>query len=262
VLISLPLRSGVVVSASVLALALSLVMTAAPSSGSVRQLVDDAQKAYARGNYAEAARLLEAAGKLDPSGRILFNLARALEKAGEVEKAIVIYEAYLDRPDAELPALRRARQALAVLYRKRPPAPEPPPKNEPPKTEPPVVEPVEAAPEPTKETPKATEPPKDLVQPVASIAPVPVPSPPPRPLRTVGIVGLITGGVAAGVGVGLGLWAQSTARSARASLDPTQKPLLVSAALQRATATDFTFLGAGVVAATGLVLFLIDVLTQ
>lgn len=244
-----------------LALALGLLLTAAPSAPSVRQLVDDAQKAYGKGNYPEAARLLELASKQDPSGRLLFNLARALEKAGEVEKAIVIYEAYLDRPDAELQAMKRARQALAGLYRKRPAAPEPPKKDEPPpapvETKAPPVEPKIAA-EPSPPQELVPPPPAKLVEP----SPVAAPPTSARPLRTVGIVGLVAGGVVAGVGLGLGLWAQSTATSARSSVDPVQKPLLVGAALERATLTDVSFISAAGLAVAGAVFLLIDLLSQ
>ncbi|MBL8935366.1 MAG: tetratricopeptide repeat protein [Archangium sp.] len=234
----------------VLTFALTVLLSAAPSA---RQLVDDAQKAYAKGDYPEAARLLEAASKQDPSGRILFNLARALEKANEVEKAIVIYETYLDRPDAELQAMKRARKALAALYRLKPATPKEEPKA--------VVEP----PPPPEEKPVAltpVEPVKEVVAPPPAVVVTPVVESGSRPLRIAGIVGLISGGVVAGVGVGLGLWTQGTAAQARASLDPTLKPQLVSQTLSRATFTDIAWVTAAGLVVTGAVLFLVDVFTR
>lgn len=234
-----------------LTFALTVLLSAAPSA---RQLVDDAQKAYAKGDYSEAARLLEAASKQDPSGRILFNLARALEKANEVEKAIVIYETYLDRPDAELQAMKRARKALAALYRLKPAAAKEEPK-------PAVIEPPPPPPEEKPVAPTPVEPVKEVVAPPPVVV-TPVVEPAPRPLRIAGIVGLISGGVVAGVGVGLGLWTQGTATQARASLDPTLKPQLVSQTLQRATFTDVAWVTAAGLIVTGAVLFLVDVFTR
>lgn len=240
-----------VVCCPVLTFALSVLLSSAPSA---RQLVDDAQRAYAKGDFPEAARLLEAASKLDPSGRILFNLARALERANEVEKAIVIYESYLDRPDAELQAMTRARKALAALYRlkpatvneeSRPVVAEPLPE---PQEKPVVVTPVE----PTRE-PSAVPAVVGVVAPVGSGL---------RPLRVSGIVGLVSGGVVAGVGLGLGLWTQGTAVQARASLDPTLKPQLVSASVQRATFADIAWVTAAGLLVTGAVLFVVDLLTR
>lgn len=235
-----------------LTFALTVLLSATPSA---RQLVDDAQKSYAKGDYAEAARLLEAASKLDPSGRILFNLARALEKANEVEKAIVIYESYLDRPDAELQAMKRARKALAVLYRLKPPAAKEEPK-------PPTVE-TPPAPEERPVITTPVEPVKEVVAPPPAVVVAPViEQPSSRPLRTAGLIGLIAGGAVAGVGLGLGLWAQGTAAQARASFDPTLKPQLVSATLQRATFTDVAWATAAGLVVTGAVLFLVDLFSR
>ncbi len=239
----------------VFALVLSMMIAAPQSGAGARQLVDDAQRAYAKGNYAEAAQLLEQATKVDPSGRILFNLARAYEKANEVEKAIIVYEAYLDRPDAELQALKRARKALADLYRKRPAKPAEP--------EPPKEVAKEPAPEPVVEAPRHDAPKETVKEPVTT-PPMLVPAPSvarPHPLRTVGLISLISGGVVAGVGVGLGLWAQSTAQRAHGTFDPVAKPQLVSQALERATFTDVSFVAAGVLGLTGAVLLLVDWLT-
>lgn len=249
-----------VCSSGVLALLLSVVVSAPSGPATARQLVEDAQRSYAKGDYPEAARLLEQATKLDPSGRILFNLARAHEKANEVDKAILVYEAYLERPDAELQALKRARKALAELYRRKPPKPaEPEPPKEPVKE--PAKEPVkEPPPEVVVEPVKAMDAPKELVTPTAPLIVTPVESP--RPLRTVGLVSLISGAVVAGVGAGLGFWAQDTARQVKGTYDPVAKPRLVSEAVQRATFTDVAFVTAGVLGLTGAVFLLVDWLTH
>lgn len=235
----------------------ALVLSVLISAAGARELVDDAQHAYQAGDYGQAARLLEAASKLDPSSRILFNLARALDKAGEVEKAITAYETYLDRPDAELPALKRARAALAVLYRSRPATPVAPPPVVA-VTPTPVVEPAPVptpTPTPTPVVPVAPVTPKD--EPVV-VAPIVPPAPSARPLRIASFIGLGVAGAAAGTGLAFGAWANGTATQARASIDPTSKPSLVAAAQGRALATDVMLFAAAGVALTSAVLFFID----
>jgi tetratricopeptide (TPR) repeat protein len=223
---------------------------------SARQLVDDAQRAYARAEYLEAAKLLEAASRLDPSGRILFNLARAWEKANEVEKAIIVYESYLDRPDAELQAMKRARKALATLYRIKPSTPIAPP------TPTPVEPKPEAEPPPALVSKPSTDRPTEASPPAAMVVKPTAPAPPmTHTLRTVGVVTLCAAGVALGTAVGLGLWAQGAAAQARASLDPVAKPLLVGASQSRASFTDITFGVAATLAVTGAVFLLVDWLT-
>lgn len=234
------------------AAALSLVL----SGSSARQLVDDAQKAYARGAFAEAASLLAEASKLDPSSRILFNLARAYEKAGDVEHAIVAYEQYLDRRDAELPALKRARAALATLYRLRP-------------AQPPVAPIAPNVPEPPPAVREAavavvTEPPPEGVVAVAKpevVVAKAAPVPSARPVRTAAIISFISAGAVALTGVGLGLWANGTALDARASLDPGRKPQLVEAAQGRALLTDITYFAAAGVGLVALVLLVVDLVS-
>jgi tetratricopeptide (TPR) repeat protein len=242
-------------------------LVAAPPSA--RQLVDEAQRAYAKSEFLEAARLLEAASKIDPSGRIVFNLARAWEKANNVEQAIILYEAYLERPDAELPAMKRARKALAALYRIKPSTPDskPEPSSDP---EPKPIaelklEPTsDSKPEPTSAQQEARSTPSAefATEPVtAKTVPAKVEAssaPSPRTKRAAGLVALTVGGIAAGTGVGFGLWAQATATEARASLDPIAKPQLIVDSQHRATLTDITFALAATLAVTGAVFLLID----
>jgi tetratricopeptide (TPR) repeat protein len=78
---------------------------------------------YLRGDYAGAAREFKVAQALAPdSAKLAYNLARSLERAGDVPGAVVAYRRYLavapqatDRADVE--------RVLAVLEREAAPAP-------------------------------------------------------------------------------------------------------------------------------------------
>lgn len=52
-------------------------------------------KAYARGELVEALQHFEAAQALAPSDELCFDIARTLERMGEPERAIAMYERYL-----------------------------------------------------------------------------------------------------------------------------------------------------------------------
>ncbi len=84
---------------------------------STKKLVDDAAKAWAEGRTADSIRLLEAARAQHPTGRIIFNLAKAYERAQDTENAIKMYELYLEQPDSEALVVKRVRVALTGLYR-------------------------------------------------------------------------------------------------------------------------------------------------
>src|SRR5262245_10525525 len=86
-----------------------------PKQQGVQQVVDDAERAYHDGDYLRAAQMLEEVFRMEPNSRLLFNIARAYEKAGRVERAIAYYERYAASQDAEAELVARATKALAGL---------------------------------------------------------------------------------------------------------------------------------------------------
>jgi tetratricopeptide (TPR) repeat protein len=66
------------------------------------QLFSDGKKAYKQGDMQTAIKDLEAAYELEPAPVLLYNLARAYEGIGELEKAVSAYEHFLSaEPNAE-----------------------------------------------------------------------------------------------------------------------------------------------------------------
>jgi tetratricopeptide (TPR) repeat protein len=65
-----------------------------------RRLVEKSAREYHDGRYLEAAELLQRAYELTPAPVLLFNLGRALDKAGDGARAIVAYRRYLDAAPA------------------------------------------------------------------------------------------------------------------------------------------------------------------
>jgi tetratricopeptide (TPR) repeat protein len=59
------------------------------------RLYQDSEKRYREGKFEEAAAMLRKAYALDPAPTLLFNLARALESAGDLEGAQDSYRQYL-----------------------------------------------------------------------------------------------------------------------------------------------------------------------
>ncbi|MBI5609419.1 MAG: hypothetical protein HY902_11125 [Deltaproteobacteria bacterium] len=161
------------------------------------------QKAY----EAAAERFMEAY-TLVQRASLIFNAARAYQEAGVVHKAIALFKAYMELPDATddgkadaarriatLEAALRAREAKPVL---------PPPKVEPPPTPKP-----EAAPLPAPATPAAAAPPvaakgglAGKSKPGANQDKV-IGPPPPRPFPWASAAA--TGGLMVGTGVMYGL---------------------------------------------------------
>jgi hypothetical protein len=231
-------------------------VTLAAPADEHRKLVEQAGRAWNEGRYADAIKALEAARAIKPSGRVIFNLARAYEKHGDLELAIKTYEAYLEAPDAEPAVMKRTRTLLGALYKSGARAEAPPPVVE----KPPAAEP-EKPPDPVA-TDAPTKQPEPVLTPREPVVVLPVApaAPPSRPLRVTGVVLVAVGLAAVGAGIGVGAWAQGTATSAHASTDPLQKPQLVADAQGRATAADVTWASGAGVATLGGVLVLIDAL--
>jgi tetratricopeptide (TPR) repeat protein len=83
----------------VLALVLAFGRTAHADKASPRQqaleLFEESETRYRAGRFGEAAELLRSAYRLHPQPTLLYNLARALEGAGDFSGAIEAYQRYL-----------------------------------------------------------------------------------------------------------------------------------------------------------------------
>lgn len=80
-------------------------------------LAKDADKLYKDGKYAEAAELLKQAYDVDPNPLFIYNIARAWDQVGNVEKAVESYRQYIALPsDQTQPDLvKRANLSLDRL---------------------------------------------------------------------------------------------------------------------------------------------------
>ena len=97
-------------------LALAAVGLSAPAQAarpSVSTLVRQAQRLYAQGRYAQAAKKLEQAEAISPHPRIVYNIARAYDQAGELDKALDYYQQYVGSSEGTDPVLLK-RSALAI----------------------------------------------------------------------------------------------------------------------------------------------------
>jgi tetratricopeptide (TPR) repeat protein len=84
----------------------------ADSSGRARavELFQQSERAYSEGHFDDAARLLRAAHAAYADPTLTYNLARALESAGDTEGAVAAYRDYLrEDPDADDGPTVRAR---------------------------------------------------------------------------------------------------------------------------------------------------------
>lgn len=85
-------------------------------------LAKDADRLYKDGQYKEASKVLEQALQLEPNARLLYNLARAYDQAGDLQQALDAYRKYVSLPLEETEAdlvkkanlsMDRIRQLLA-----------------------------------------------------------------------------------------------------------------------------------------------------
>jgi tetratricopeptide (TPR) repeat protein len=92
---------------------LGLPALAKSSRAQAASLVRQAQKLYQRGKYHDAAETLEKADALAPDPRLVFNIARAYDQAGELEKALDAYQRYVGSPQGTDATLLK-RSSLAI----------------------------------------------------------------------------------------------------------------------------------------------------
>lgn len=80
-------------------------------------LARDAERLYKDGQYREAAKLLDEALQLEPNPKLLYNMARALDQASEVQPAMDAYRKYVSLPstDTEPELVKKANLSMDRL---------------------------------------------------------------------------------------------------------------------------------------------------
>jgi tetratricopeptide (TPR) repeat protein len=136
-------KTSLRLTAALLALSLSLPTAAfaAPADRrmSVEKLAETATNAYRAGDYKRAIELLTRAYEQQPLSSLLYNLAKAHDKAGQTQQAVDIYNRYIKAEDADPRLRQKAIERLSSLgspYVE--PAPEPAKEPEPVKPAEPV----------------------------------------------------------------------------------------------------------------------------
>jgi len=81
----------------------------------VEELATSAHADYLVGDYLSAAKSLLEAYQLRPVTKLLFNVARAYDKAGAAKRAVRYYERFLQAEDRDEKLARKARRSLDVL---------------------------------------------------------------------------------------------------------------------------------------------------
>jgi tetratricopeptide (TPR) repeat protein len=100
---------------------LATLMAALPFHGfaadaSVRKLVKDAGRAYQAGKYGEAAAMLKQAYESEPDPRLLYNIAKAEDQAGNLKEALDYYQRYVNSSEGtDSKLLKRSSQAIDRL---------------------------------------------------------------------------------------------------------------------------------------------------
>jgi len=84
-----------------------------PQADPIATKLKESEQRYAAGQYREAAELLEQLMQEAPNPAILYNLARAWDQAGELEKALRGYQQYVSSPDGTDPT-RLKRSSLSI----------------------------------------------------------------------------------------------------------------------------------------------------
>lgn len=93
-------------------------------------LYDQAQQQSKDGQLAEALRSYKLAYEVEPDPRLLFSIARVLQKLGQAAEAVSYYHRFIDSELGDTAQKDKAREYLAQLEPLLPPTP-PPPKEQP-----------------------------------------------------------------------------------------------------------------------------------
>jgi len=102
--------------AAVVALGLSLAALGAGNKPRrAAELVKDAEKLYLQAKYKEAAELLKKAHEIEPDPKILYNIARALDQAGDLPASLDYYRQYVASSETDPTLLKRASLSIERL---------------------------------------------------------------------------------------------------------------------------------------------------
>jgi len=101
--------------AAVVALGLSLAAQGAGKPRRAADLVRDAEKLYLQAKYKEAAELLKKAHEIEPDPKILYNIARALDQAGDLPASLDYYRQYVASSETDPTLLKRASLSIERL---------------------------------------------------------------------------------------------------------------------------------------------------
>ncbi len=93
----------------------SMALGATAGGDTAPQLAAQAEKLSTEGKVREAADALRRAYELDPSPKLLFALARASERAGDLVVAFELYGRYLASPQADAALAHKASQVMDRL---------------------------------------------------------------------------------------------------------------------------------------------------
>jgi tetratricopeptide (TPR) repeat protein len=107
------MQRGRVLLAAALSLAPCAGVAGEPHDDKLHQWVKQAEHFYQTGKYREAAALLEQAYQLEPDPRLLYNIARARDQAGDLREAADYYQRYMASAEGSDPQLLK-RAALAL----------------------------------------------------------------------------------------------------------------------------------------------------
>jgi hypothetical protein len=89
------------------------------SASRIAELNEAGTRAYANRNYRAAIEKFVEAYAIDPDPNLLFNIARAYEKLGELDAAIEKYETFVAAPGADTEGRLKAKASLAELRQLR-----------------------------------------------------------------------------------------------------------------------------------------------
>jgi tetratricopeptide (TPR) repeat protein len=77
-------------------------------------LVKEGERLYNAGKYREAAEVLKKAQEAQPNPKLLYNIARSYEQAGDLREALTFYQQYVGTKTEESDATLLKRSALAI----------------------------------------------------------------------------------------------------------------------------------------------------
>lgn len=85
------------------------------ASPQAQALIKDGERLYKENRYLEAAQALKQAWALEPNPTLLYNIARALDQAGELKAALDGYRDFVGTPEADPALVKKANLAMDRL---------------------------------------------------------------------------------------------------------------------------------------------------